>query len=123
MEKEGYFVKPTVVRDVADDARIVREEQFGPILPVLAYDDVEDALERINDTEYGLGGSVWSSDVGRATDLARRIDSGTVWVNQHIDLPFDVPFGGAKQSGIGREKGLDGLAEYAQSKIINVRLG
>ncbi|MAK60823.1 MAG: aldehyde dehydrogenase [Ponticaulis sp.] len=122
IERDGYFIRPTIVRDVPDDAKIVREEQFGPILPVLAYDEVEDAIERINDTEYGLGGSVWSSDVERATDIAMRIDSGTVWVNQHIDLPFDVPFGGAKQSGIGREKGLVGLEEYSQPKVINVAL-
>ncbi len=122
MDRDGYFIRPTIVRDVPDDARIVREEQFGPILPVLAYDDLDDVIARANDSEYGLGGSVWSSDIDRAQEIAMKIDSGTVWVNKHIDLPFDVPFGGAKQSGIGREKGQVGLEEFTQPKIVNISL-
>lgn len=121
-EGPGYFIRPTIVRDIADDARLVREEQFGPVLPILRYTDVQDAIARANDTEYGLGGSVWSSDPQRAYEVARQIDSGTVWVNTHLDCPPDVPFGGAKQSGIGAEMGQQGLEEFTQRRIVNVAL-
>lgn len=116
----GYFIRPTIVRDIDDDARLVREEQFGPVLPILVYDDIEDVIARANDTDYGLGGSIWTGGLELGEALAKRVDSGTVWVNKHIDLPFDVPFGGAKQSGIGREKGQVGLEEFTQAKIVNI---
>lgn len=122
LDREGYFIAPTIVRDIPDDARLVREEQFGPILPVLAYDDLDEVISRANDSEYGLGGTIWTSNPERAIAVAMKIDSGTVWVNKHLDLPFDVPFGGAKQSGFGAELGREGLEEFAQSKIINVAL-
>lgn len=118
----GYFLEPTVVRDLPDDARLVREEQFGPIVPVLGYDNLDEVIARINATNYGLGGSVWSSDTDRAVDVASRIESGTVWVNRHRSLSADVPFGGAKQSGIGVQNGLDGLKEHTQGRIINIAL-
>ena len=92
LEREGYFVQPTIVRDIPDDARLVREEQFGPVLPVLRYSDIDDAIARANDTDFGLGGSVWSSDLDRAYAVAARIDAGTVWVNKHLDLAPDTPF-------------------------------
>lgn len=120
LDRKGYFIAPTIVRDIPDHARLVREEQFGPVVPVLAYDDIEDAIARANDTEYGLAGSVWTSDPQRGEAVAMRIDSGTVWVNKYLDLPEDVPFGGVKQSGIGREKGLEGLHEYMQVKVVNI---
>ena len=120
---EGYFIRPTIVRDLADDTRLVREEQFGPILPVLAYDDLEDAIARINASDYGLGGSVWTGDVDRGLRVAARIESGTVWVNKAIDLPFDIPVGGVKQSGIGRQQGVEGLEEFTQARIVNAALG
>src|SRR5262249_37153897 len=81
LDRQGYFVQPTIVRDVSDNARLVREEQFGPVLPVLSYSDVDDAIDRANDTEFGLGGSVWSADRERAFEVATRIHAGTVWVN------------------------------------------
>ncbi|MEE4453654.1 aldehyde dehydrogenase family protein [Novosphingobium resinovorum] len=118
----GYFIAPTIVRGLSDNARLVREEQFGPVLPVLAYDDLDEAIARINDSEYGLGGSVWSADVERGIAVASRIESGTVWVNKHLELPFDVPFGGAKQSGIGRQQGIEGMEDFTQPRIINVAL-
>jgi acyl-CoA reductase-like NAD-dependent aldehyde dehydrogenase len=118
----GYFVRPTIVRDIDDDARLVREEQFGPVLPVLRYSDLGDAIARVNASEYGLGGSVWSSDHYRAYLVATRIDSGTVWVNTHLDCPPDIPYGGAKQSGLGIELGQAGLEEFTQCKIVNVAL-
>ena len=116
----GYFVQPTIVRDIPDSARLVREEQFGPILPVLRYTDLDDAIARANDTEYGLGGSVWSSDRDRALRVATRINAGTVWVNTHLDMQLDTPVGGAKQSGIGVELGQEGLKEFTQATIINM---
>ena len=120
LEREGYFVQPTIVRDIPDNARLVREEQFGPILPVLRYSDIDEVIERVNDTEFGLGGSVWSSDRDRAFGVAVRIDSGTVWVNKHLDMGPDTPYGGAKQSGIGVEMGREGLNEFTQATIINM---
>ena len=83
------------MRDIPDHARLVREEQLGPVLPVLRYSQIEEAIARANDTEFGLGGSVWSSDRDRAFAVASRIDSGTVWVNIHLDIGVDTPFGGA----------------------------
>src|SRR5262249_55364412 len=86
LQRDGYFVQPTIVRDIADNARLVREEHFGPAVPVLRFSDLDEVIARANDTEFGLGGSVWSSDPNRAFDVARRIHSGTVWVNQHLDV-------------------------------------
>ena len=120
LDRDGYFIAPTIVKDIADDTKLVREEQFGPVLPVLKYDDIEDAIARANDNEYGLGGTIWAQNVDRGVDVAMKIDSGTVWVNKHLDLPFDIPFGGSKQSGIGREGGDDGLHAYTQPHIVNV---
>jgi acyl-CoA reductase-like NAD-dependent aldehyde dehydrogenase len=119
-EGSGYFVRPTIVRDIPDHARLVREEQFGPVLPVLRYSNLDDAIARANSTEYGLGATVWSSNLDRAYEVALKIDSGTVWVNKHLDLAPDVAFGGMKQSGFGRELGQEGLEEFTQSKIINM---
>nr|WP_238858292.1 aldehyde dehydrogenase family protein [Faunimonas pinastri] len=120
LDREGYFIAPTVVRDLPDSARLVREEQFGPAIPVLVYDTIEEVIERANDSEYGLGGTIWTNDADRGLQVALQVQSGTVWVNKHLDMPFDVPFGGAKQSGIGREQGIDGMKEFTQAKIINV---
>jgi acyl-CoA reductase-like NAD-dependent aldehyde dehydrogenase len=122
IDSGGYFIPPTIVRDLTDDARLVREEQFGPVLPVLAYDDLEDAIARVNNSDYGLGGTVWTSDVDRGVAVASRIETGTIWVNRHLDLPLDIPFGGAKQSGIGRQQGLEGLEDFTQPRIINAAL-
>jgi acyl-CoA reductase-like NAD-dependent aldehyde dehydrogenase len=120
LRRKGYFIAPTIVRDIPDDSRLVSEEQFGPVLPVLRYHDLDDAIARANDTDYGLGCTVWSSDSNRALDVARRIDSGVIWINKHLDLPPDIPMGGAKQSGIGAEMGREGLEEFTQAKIINM---
>jgi acyl-CoA reductase-like NAD-dependent aldehyde dehydrogenase len=120
LQREGYFIEPTIVRDIADDARLVREEQFGPLLPVLRYSDVNDAISRANSTEYGLGSSVWSANAERAFEVAQQIASGTVWVNKHLEVAPEGPFGGAKQSGFGVEMGQDGLEEFTQVRIINL---
>jgi acyl-CoA reductase-like NAD-dependent aldehyde dehydrogenase len=120
LEREGYFVQPTIVRNIPDDTRLVRDEQFGPVLPVLRYSDLDDAIARANDTDFGLGGSVWSPDRDRAFGVATRVHAGTVWVNKHLDVGLDTPFAGAKQSGIGTELGQAGLEEFTQATIINM---
>ena len=97
----------------------MQEEQFGPVLPVLKYSDLDEVIERANDSDLGLGGSVWGKDVERAIDVARRIDSGTVWVNQYLAIDPNIPFRGAKQSGLGGELGPDALNEFTQPHIIN----
>jgi acyl-CoA reductase-like NAD-dependent aldehyde dehydrogenase len=116
----GYFFPITIVADIEDDVRLVAEEPFGPILPVLKYSDVEDALRRANDSNNGLGGSVWSSDVERATQLAGRLECGTAWVNSHAMIQPDAPFGGVKQSGVGVEFGRYGLEEYTTIQTVQI---
>ena len=119
LDRDGYFIPPTIVRDLPEDARLVQEEQFGPVLPVLAYDDVDDVIARANASEFGLGGTVWGRDLEAATRVAERINSGTVWVNQHLAIDPDIPFRGARQSGLGGELGQDGLHEYTQAYVVN----
>lgn len=119
LDRPGYFIRPTIVRDVSDGTRIVDEEQFGPILPVIKYSDPEDALARANASPLGLGGSIWSNDRALAYDMASRMESGTTWINTHLDFGPNIPFGGAKQSGIGVEFGEEGLEEFTQIHIVN----
>jgi acyl-CoA reductase-like NAD-dependent aldehyde dehydrogenase len=116
----GYFIRPTIVKDIDDDEPLVKDEQFGPVIPIMAYQTVEDMVRRVNDSQYGLGGTIWTSDVDRGLSIALKIETGTIWINKHLDTPFDIPFGGAKSSGIGREGGQEGLKEYTQAKIINI---
>ena len=118
--RKGYFIQPTIVRDISDDARLVTEEQFGPVVPVLRYSDVDDAIARANNSDYGLGGTVWGKDLDRAFQVAARIETGTVWINSFLDVSPDISFGGAKQSGIGRELGQEGLEAFTQVKIITM---
>lgn len=120
LDRPGYFIPPTIVRDLDDTAPLVSEEQFGPVLPVLQYTDVDDVIARANNSDYGLGGTVWGKDVARATDVAMRIDSGTVWVNQFLAIDPSIPFRGVKQSGLGAELGEAGLLEYTQAHVVNV---
>ncbi|MGA0603999.1 aldehyde dehydrogenase family protein [Caulobacter sp. KR2-114] len=120
VEGKGYFIKPTIVRDITDGTRLVDEEQFGPVLPVIKFADDLDAVARANNSPYGLGGSIWSSDLDKAHALAERMDTGTVWINKHAELAPNIPFGGAKFSGLGTELGEEGLAEFTQLHIINM---
>ena len=117
---DGYFLRPTIVADLDDDSRLVREEQFGPIVPILKFTDEDDALRRANDTRYGLSGSVWSSDPERAAALAARLEVGTAWVNHHRATSATVPFGGAKESGIGRVYSEMGLKAYLEPRVVSV---
>jgi acyl-CoA reductase-like NAD-dependent aldehyde dehydrogenase len=120
LDQPGFFIRPTIVRDITDGTRLVDEEQFGPVLPVIKYKDPEDAIARANASPWGLGGSVWSSNPERAYAVAEKLDAGTVWVNKHAELDPGIPFGGAKQSGLGTELGHEGLNEFTQLKIINI---
>ncbi len=121
MEGAGYFFPITLVADVTDGHRLVDEEPFGPILPIIRFTDDDDVVRRANDSVYGLGGSVWSADVEKATDMAARLETGSAWVNQHFDLSPMVPFGGVKESGMGVENGVDGLREFTTSQVLNVK--
>jgi acyl-CoA reductase-like NAD-dependent aldehyde dehydrogenase len=116
----GFFIQPTIVSGLPDSARLVCEEQFGPVMPVLKYSKLEDAIARANTSEYGLGATVWSKSPERAYEVALKLETGTVWINKHLDLPPDVPYGGTKQSGYGVELGQHGLEEFTQAKIINM---
>ena len=114
---KGWFVQPTVFGGVGNDMRIAREEIFGPVLAVIPYRDVDDAVALANDSEYGLGGTIWTSDVEKGVDVARRVESGTVGVNFY-NPDYGAPFGGIKSSGLGRELGPEGLASFFQLKSI-----
>jgi acyl-CoA reductase-like NAD-dependent aldehyde dehydrogenase len=116
----GYFIPPTLVTGLEEGSRLVAEEQFGPALPILPYRDIDDAIERANGTMYGLSGSVWSPDVARATEVADQLECGTVWVNQHLAIVPNAPFGGAKWSGIGVENGPWGLLGFTELQTVNI---
>jgi len=122
LDREGYFIAPTVVRDIADDSALVREEQFGPIIPVLAYSGLDDVVARANATDYGLGATIWTSNPRAAMELARRLDTGTVWINDFMSMNPGVPMSPARQSGIGVENGMEGLREYMQAHIVSATL-
>jgi acyl-CoA reductase-like NAD-dependent aldehyde dehydrogenase len=115
----GFVYPLTVIADATDDMRVVKEEQFGPVIPVVKYRDVDDAIRRANALEVGLGGSVWGDDIEEASRLAARLECGTAWVNQHGTLHPLAPFGGVKCSGIGVEFNVDGLKEYTTVQVVN----
>ena len=119
----GYFLPPTIVADIAEDSRLVQEEQFGPIVPVLKFTDIDDVVARANDTRYGLAASVWSSDPQRARAIAARLEVGTAWINQHRATAANVPFGGAKESGIGRHYAEMGLKSNMEARVISLLRG
>ena len=111
---KGYFVPITIVDNPPDDSRVVVEEAFGPILPLLKFDDVDAVIARANASDYGLAASVWSKDIETASAIASRLEAGTVWINEIHSFSPHIAFGGHKQSGLGIENGLDGLAEYTK---------
>ena len=115
--EHGYFVEPTIFAGVENTMKIAREEIFGPVVSVIAYDDEDHAVALANDSAYGLSGSVWGPDPEHAKTIARRIRSGNVAVNQHTLDPAG-PFGGFKQSGLGRENGIEGIDAYVELQCI-----
>ena len=114
----GFVIPLTLVDNPPEDARVVTEEAFGPVLPLLKFDNVDDVIRRANDSEFGLAGAVWSADVDAAVDIAKRLETGTVWINQNLQNGPHIPFSGAKQSGLGVENGTAGLLEFTQAKTI-----
>lgn len=116
--QRGYFVPLTLVDNPPDDSRVVVEEAFGPILPLLKFSDVDDVIARANDTDYGLAGAVWSNDIALAESIAHRLDTGTVWINQNLQSTPFTPLAGAKQSGFGQENGVPGLLEFTRAKVL-----
>jgi len=119
-DRPGYFIRPTIVRDIDDSSPLVTEEQFGPVLPIVKVGDEDDALARANASPYGLGGSVWSSDPERAARVASRLEAGNIWINQHLRLAPHIPLSPAKQSGIGTELTIDGLKDFAQMVVLDI---
>lgn len=120
---KGFFLSPTIFTNVKDDMKIYREEVFGPFVVIGSFKTEDEAIERANDTTYGLGAAVFTQNISRAHRVARRIEAGMVWINSSNDSDFRVPFGGVKQSGIGRELGEAGLEAYTNMKAIHVNLG
>jgi acyl-CoA reductase-like NAD-dependent aldehyde dehydrogenase len=117
-DRPGYFIPVTLIDNPPEDARCVVEEAFGPVLPLLKYRDIDDVIARANDTPYGLAATVWGRDSEKAAQIARRIEAGTVWINHvHVFAP-DIAFGGHKQSGVGIENSLHGLAEYCNMQTL-----
>ncbi|PQE08401.1 aldehyde dehydrogenase protein [Rutstroemia sp. NJR-2017a BBW] len=120
---KGFFITPTVFTDVKPSMKIYREEVFGPFVVIASFKTEDDAVQMANDTTYGLGSAIFTKDLERAHKLARRIEAGMVWINSSQDSDFRIPFGGVKQSGIGRELGEEGLKGYTQTKAVHVNLG
>jgi acyl-CoA reductase-like NAD-dependent aldehyde dehydrogenase len=114
----GYFYEPTVLTDVDDGVRVVDEEQFGPVLPVVGYRNLDDAIRRANATDFGLGSSVWTSDPERGVEVAGRIEAGMTWVNAHPVSSVEHPFGGVKHSGLGVENGIEGLRSFTDMHLV-----
>jgi acyl-CoA reductase-like NAD-dependent aldehyde dehydrogenase len=114
----GYFYMPTLVTGVAPDSALLREEVFGPVLPIVIVKSLDEAIEKANDSKFGLGSSIWTSDIEKARAACERLETGITWVNQHVKLPPEMPFGGVKESGIGRENGRETIDAYYELKSI-----
>jgi aldehyde dehydrogenase (NAD+) len=120
--ERGYFIQPTVFADVQDDMKIAREEIFGPVMSIIPFKSIDEVVERSNRTDYGLAAAVWTRDISKAHAIANSVRAGTVWVNCYNVLDTRAPFGGFKQSGIGRELGEYGLQQYTEVKTVIVKL-
>ena len=115
---EGLFFPPTIIADLDNGDPLVDEEQFGPALPIIKFSDVDEVIERANESENGLGGSVWSRDINKAKEIAGRMECGSVWINKHGMIQPNAPFGGVKKSGLGVEFGEEGMEEYTDVQVI-----
>ena len=118
MSGPGYFYEPTILTDVDDRVEIVAEEQFGPALLVMGFRDIDEAVERANATQYGLGASVWGADSERAATVAAQLDAGMAWINTHTAVAPHLPFPGIKWSVVGIEGGPWGLESYSEMRLI-----
>ena len=121
LDRPGYFYPPTIVTEAHAGLRLVDEEQFGTALPVIKYRNLDEAIDEANRTHYGLGGSIWTSNLSRGQELVQRIESGTGWVNQHMDITPFAPFGGCKWSGVGYENGKWGFEEMTEMQVVNAK--
>ena len=119
----GSFVAPTIFSECTDDMRIVREEIFGPVMSVLTFNDENEVLRRANDSDFGLAAGVFTKDLARAHRVVARLEAGTCWINNYNLTPIELPFGGNKQSGLGRENGQAAVHAYTQEKSVYVELG
>ncbi|KAI0020248.1 aldehyde dehydrogenase [Xylariomycetidae sp. FL0641] len=117
-ESTGYFFAPTVIDNPPDDSNIVTGEQFGPVLPILKWTDEDDVIRRANDTQFGLGASIWTQDMEQAARMSQKIQAGTVWINSHAEISAMYPFGGHKNSGIGVEWGIEGMKAYCNIQTV-----
>ena len=117
----GYYVPITILDNPPEDARIVAEEQFGPVMPLMKFSTAQEAIERANNSEYGLAGAVWTKDTEQGVAIAEQLETGTVWVNEFMHLSPFAPFGGHKQSGVGAENSIEGLKEFTYPQVITVK--
>jgi len=120
-DSEGYFISPTIIDNPKEDSRLVQEEPFGPILPILSWSDEDEVIDRANNTRMGLGASVWTTDLEEASRIARRLDAGSVWVNAHLEVGPHFAFGGHKESGIGSEWGVGGLKAFCNVQTLYMK--
>ena len=123
LDREGFYMQPTVFADVKDDMIIAREEIFGPVMAVLDFEDEDDVMTRANDTEFGLAAGVFTKDLSRAHRVAANFEAGTCFINSYNDAPVEAPFGGSKNSGVGRENSKAAINYYSQLKSVYVRMG
>jgi len=121
-ELGGFFVQPTVLTNVRPEMRVMREEVFGPVVGMMAFDTEDEGVAIANDTRYGLAAGIWTNDIRRVHRVVKRLQTGTVWVNSYRAAAPSVPFGGQKASGIGRENGINSINEFTQTKAIWVEL-
>ncbi|MGH3086829.1 MAG: aldehyde dehydrogenase family protein, partial [Rubrobacteraceae bacterium] len=121
LPKEGHFYEPTLLLEPSQDSKVATEEVFGPALPVWSVGGMDEALEKANSTEFGLGSSIWTRDLNRASDAAERIEAGYTWINSPQIVYDELPFGGWKQSGYGKEHGIEALDYYTETKAVVVR--
>lgn len=120
LPENGYYIAPTLIANLREGVALVDEEQFGPALPIIKFSEIDDVIQRANQSSFGLGGSVWSQNIEKAQEIANQLECGTVWINSHADLSPAAPFGGWKLSGLGYSFGLDGLLLFTKKQAIHI---
>jgi betaine-aldehyde dehydrogenase len=123
LDRDGFYLEPTVFADVTDDMVIAQEEIFGPVMAVLDFDTEEEAIKRANETEFGLSAGVFTADLTRGHRVIAQMEAGSCFINSYNDAPVEAPFGGSKQSGVGRENSKAAINHYSQLKSVYVRMG